>query len=468
MSLFRCIPFLAVCAAGAVFAGDSLQEALAANAVAIRSIDPAGEDFDDLTPLIESIGSARLVLLGEPGHGSGGAFAAKARLIRFLHRSMGFDVVAWESGLHGVAGTQAGLAGADPVAAARAGILAIWSAAEEVRSLFEYARSTLGSQRPLEMAGFDLQFSAPGASARFASDLREFLAATHDRALRTRALALAEEMLSASDRLRAPPRPPATAASVSASDLESVTRASDALLGLLREQRVALLRAHSELRIGFMEHAIANLRGDSLNTYARRRSDRPKDAGQIPLRSEEWNRRAARMVANLRWLLEERYRGRKLIVWAHNAHIVQAYFAADWAAVAHEPLAGGMNPMGASLRRWLPDDVFAIGFTAYDGDENWTNGQKRGSIAPAPAGSLEARLHEIGKPYAFVDLRAVSRRLSGAPVGPLSMRISGFGKPTWPYGNDVVPDLARAFDGVFFIDRMTPATTAKVSQAAPE
>jgi hypothetical protein len=38
------------------------------------------------------------------------------------------------------------------------------------------------------------------------------------------------------------------------------------------------------------------------------------------------------------------------------------------------------------------------------------------------------------------------------------MRISGYGQPTGPYGNDMVPDLTKAFDAVFYIDRMAPAT----------
>src|SRR5688500_14617591 len=71
---------------------DPLQAWIATHAVAVRSIHPDDEDFSDLLPLISAIGPARVVQLGEPSHGAGAAFAAKVRLIKFLHQRMGFDV----------------------------------------------------------------------------------------------------------------------------------------------------------------------------------------------------------------------------------------------------------------------------------------------------------------------------------------------------------------------------------------
>src|SRR5262245_11525127 len=74
-------------------AADKLQDWMAEHAVSIRSIDVKDDDFSDLEPLMAAIGTSRVVQMGEPSHGAGSAFAAKARLIKFLHQRMGFDVL---------------------------------------------------------------------------------------------------------------------------------------------------------------------------------------------------------------------------------------------------------------------------------------------------------------------------------------------------------------------------------------
>jgi len=42
----------------------------------------------------------RIVLLGEQSHGDGATFAAKVRLVKFLHSELGFDMLSFESGLY--------------------------------------------------------------------------------------------------------------------------------------------------------------------------------------------------------------------------------------------------------------------------------------------------------------------------------------------------------------------------------
>ncbi|HEY1877937.1 MAG TPA: erythromycin esterase family protein, partial [Rhizomicrobium sp.] len=152
---------------------DALQTWLAEHVSPIRANDATDEDYSDLEPLGDAIGAARVVQLGEPSHGAGSCFAAKARIVKYLHQRRGFDVLIWESGLYDVALAQAGMRGTDDaMTAARRGVFTLWSMAAEVKPLFDYIKASQPMVRPLEMAGFDMQVTADGSTERFADDLR--------------------------------------------------------------------------------------------------------------------------------------------------------------------------------------------------------------------------------------------------------------------------------------------------------
>lgn len=466
-------------------AHDELQSWIAEHAVAVRTIAAADEEFSDLEPLIDAIGAARVVQLGEPSHGAGSSFAAKVRLIKFLHQRMGFDVLAWESGFYDVQLTQAALrAGDDSVTAARKGILANWSAAEEVKPLFEYARASQATGKPLDMAGFDIQVTAAHVGDRFAADLRSFVHALHDPQMRQRAGDLAEQVLATHRRLfarsemgrriekdaidaamsgqRLSPSPAETMAAWQRSDeaklvgreedLVALDRAADGLLAMMRDARESFRQAHGNRTITFMERAIEGLRGNIKNVFDRMRSDRHGNVAGSALYNEGWNRRDALNAENLRWLLQNGYPGRKIIIWAHNVHVMKAYYSADVRSIHVEPQVGGLSPSGVALADWLGDDVYTIVMTNYEGADGWGAATP---IAPAAADSLEARLHQLGRPYLFLDFRSLDSDPHHPLRKPRSLRID-------KYRGDTLTDVTRAFDAVLYVDRMVPATPIRL------
>jgi erythromycin esterase len=435
---------------------DALQAWLSQNAVTVRSISAADEDFSDLEPLIDAIGTARVVQLGEPSHGAGSSFAAKVRLIKFLHQRMGFDVLVWESGMYGLQATQAGMRGEeDPVVAAQRGIFPMWSAAEEVRPLFEYVNASQGSARPIDMAGFDMQLTAPLSFARFASDLRAFVRAVRDLKVRSSASQLVDQVISAFERVNsiadALARSPSEAGSqyqLKKADMEGLDQASERLTSTIRSHRAAFEQVHAAREIELMERAIENIRDFGRNKYALYGPDRP--LGRISSVAIE-NRRDSLNASNLRWLMESVYPGRKSIVWAHNAHVMNAYYAGDWRSAHVEPRSDRMKPSGVFLAGWLKDDVYTILTTAYEGSDGWATGGTVSPIPPASEGSLEWRIHWLGEPYVFLDIRALKQRPSHPMRNPQTMRIP-------KYDDSTLTDLTKVFDAIFFIDRMTPAT----------
>jgi erythromycin esterase len=451
---------------------DALQDWLAANAKAIRTLDPGAQDFGDLEPLAAAIGTARVVQLGEPSHNAGTCFAAKVRLITFLHQRLGFDVVVWESGIYDVELVEAGLhAGMDPAAAAQRGILRNWSGSEECRPLFAYAQGSHLTARPLAMAGFDSTLTSPFAN--LAAELRKYAAALGPESLRREAIPATEELIQAFTALTAYVEgldainaELTTATAIARRDalarweretgaplrphgamLERFKAAHSNVAALLRAHQGEFARIGGHRRSGFMDRVVDSLSARAVNLYERLGTDvTPSTDGGLA----EQNRRDAQNAENLRWIIEQGYPDRKVIVWAHNAHVMNAYYEAPrWKTIRLDPATNTMKPHGVFLADWLGRDLYTIGFSAYEGEDGW-KGLGASRIPAAREGSVEGRLKRLGHPYAFLDLRAA--RGAGHPLsGTQVIRVP-------KYDEVEIPDVARPYDGLFFIARMERAT----------
>jgi erythromycin esterase len=444
--------------------------------VPVRSIAPDDDDFSDLAPIAAAIGGARIVQLGETTHGDGAAFAAKVRLVKFLHQHHGFDVLLWESGMYDVRVVDESLrAGADPAAAARLGVFAVWSQSAEVLPLFEYASASHTGSRPLEMAGFDMQFSAPGIGddvRALERGLLRFVEEIDQDAVRDSAIALARSSIEGfqrlyamaiarsefqralreagvteaeRDSLRAWRETRQASFAPSAQDLDRCLVATEELLHILRERQATLADSGAELEVDFMARVVGNLRDYGLNWYSYGRLGL---GGDNPEFIAAGNRRDARMADNIRWFAERKYPDRKLIVWAHNGHVMNAHLHPDYTRPTAEPVDGGLKQMGAHVAERFGQAVYTIAFIAFAGEYGLATTRNVNPIREMPADGIEALLHELGHSQAFLDLR---RLPSGHWLRqPATMAI-------WNYRPEISDDWTRIFDGIFFIDRMTAA-----------
>lgn len=453
--------------------GDALQHWIEQNAVRINADSNENWSARDTERLIAEIGSARIVMLGEPSHGAGTAFAAKVRLVRLLHERLGFDVLVWESGLIDLERSEAGLHDdLDPVEAAQRGILKIWSASAECRPLFAYAKASHSGARPLTMAGFDMQLTAPGTLDYFAAELHAFVR-TLDPVTRSRAEALADSVLDHFGRLNRYPE--ALAAKAAKLGREGVTGAAqgaaiqawnhsdgDVLrpiaadldpLQVAADEFGRLLRGHNGAagtpagRAGFMIRATAGLAGYGANLFEAYGKHSAEEAAGYAVTGE--NRRDQINAENLKWLMDAEYAGRKIMVWVHNAHVMNAWYTHGFDRISLAPLPDGMKPMGVWLAGWYGDALYKVGLTAYQGSDGWV-GTSPEPVPPAPQGTLEERLHRLGAAEAFLPLRGASGSRS-LPATPISMRIP-------KYKVETITNAAQPFDALYFIDTMKPAT----------
>lgn len=391
------------------------------HAVAVRSIDPADEDFSDLLPLVRAIGAARVVQLGEATHGDGTTFLAKGRLVRFLHQVMGFDVLAWETGLFDLRRMDAALrAGVPSPEAARRGIYPAWHNRESMTTI-DYVRASQATERPIESVGFDCRV---GVGANRKQLYPEWVFAFFDRldpALLSprereefRALSLAVGSLPM-DRHWKP-------------EMVQHLALARRLIETIDRRRGELLVHYPPREIDFARRTLVTL----INTQRA-----IAVGGQGP--AEPGYSRDAAMAENLLWWLEGPLAGRKVIVWAHNYHVMNhPYLATD------KPQARG-GPMGRHLKTALGADLYTIGFTSHGGST--LDGETEQAVPVAPH-AFEALLHAAGRPYLFLDL-------AGLPPGHWL-------REPWKAGFYMYwPSESRwpmVYDGVFFIDVQQPAT----------
>lgn len=398
---------------------------LAANAVPMTSIDRVdGDEFADLAGLADAIGDARIVMLGEQTHGDGAAFLAKTRLIAFLHERMGFDVLCFESGMYdGSVAWTAIAAGTPARPAMQTAIFPIWMRSQQVGPLVAYLQARARTDRPLELAGYDCQFTG-SASQGLPGELEAMLAALGDVA--------ANEADGARTALATLLGGDAVADD---GELEPLRR----LVGQLRDPAVDATSPAAQRQ--WWAQVLESVLGQA--AYLRATSE---DDGAAADLAALFNPRDEQGARNLAWLALNRYPGRRIIVWAASMHVIRDHGAID--TMNPDLDYTGVRSMGDCLSDMLgEDDVFVIAPTALTGRAGlpWADPWP---LADAPAGSLEAWCHAAGLQNAIVPLRGrnagtfLDQPILARPLGHAPMQA------IWP----------RHVDAFLFQARMTPST----------
>ena len=394
-----------------------------ANHHPISTVQQSNSDtFADLQFFKRVLDDRRLVQLGESGHGVAEFNHAKVRLIKFLHQQMGFDVIAFESGLYECyAANHAVSTGADINAATlmRRCIFGVWHT-EEVLPLFDYIKSTQGTPRPLTLAGFDTQMSSGiGVSSRPA-----FFA----------------ELVRAID--------PGRARAVEETDQLHISGIySGGSSSYATAQEARLTEFYGGLELFFQQHrdALAERFGAGAPLVAEKaafsmlRYMEQLRAGFAPRPDPYTTGGAIRdfgMANNLTFLANDLYPGKKIMVWAHNFHIRHDNTAAEF----------HLQPtMGQWIRERFRDQLYTVGLYMNQGT-GASNSRQVYSISPAQENSMEWIMTNTGAPVLFMDF------LKQEPVTGNNWMFESTSQREWGQNPPFRMIPRNQYDGVLFIE----------------
>ncbi len=351
-------------------------------------------DSVNLEPLLQRIGDARVVLLGEATHGTSEFYRMRERISRELIQKKGFSFVAIEGDWPDAAridhyARHSKVPPSEWTAFAR---FPVWMwRNREVREFVDWLRAHNAGVKPSERVAFHgLDLYSLYNSIRSILDYLDRVDPKAAEVARRRYGCLTPWQ---SD--------PAVYGQATLSGLyQTCEREVTSMLQDLMQKRRAYAEHDGERFLDAVQNArlVANAERYYRTMYYGSRSS--------------WNLRDSHMFETLKNLLTFHGPQSKGIVWAHNSHVGDS--------AATEMSARDEYNIGHLCRQEFGDASYSIGFGTNSGTvaaaSNWDEEMQVKTVRPALAGSYELLCHETGDPRFLLPLRGMG---SAAPLAGL-------------------------------------------------
>jgi protein-L-isoaspartate(D-aspartate) O-methyltransferase len=166
--------------------------------------------------------------------------------------------------------------------------------------------------------------------------------------------------------------------------------------------------------------------------------------------AESWNLRDTHMFETLSELLRARGPGAKAVVWAHNSHLGDARHT--------EMSARGEHNLGQLCRESYGSEVYSVGFATDRGTvaaaDEWDGPMKIKQVRPSHADSYERQCHESGVPSFFLALKKDPKLSRQLLVPRLQRAIGVIYRPQTELASHYFQAvLPRQFDEYCWFDR---------------
>lgn len=377
------------------YAQEGIKSYVINNVKEVQSLDINYQSNDDLEWLKKSIGDSRVVMLGEQDHGDAPTFKMKARIVKYLHEEMGFDIIAFESDFYNMQKVYE----KDSLnyKSAAQWIFPIWTLCKECQPALEYIEETYKTDTPLFLTGVDVFRS----NIEFLDDFTNFLNENkiHFEG-KDHFLGILEELLKMKQNSK-----------ISESDQE-----------FFFEKLEIISQQYQKDDLWGQE--LKDLRGHAQTSWF-------TNLKKLSYKTNPYTHRDVQMADNLVWLAKKRFPDRKIIVWAASAHISKMALSKN-------------HTLGKEASKILGEDLYSLGFTSYKGSTGRIH-MDNYSVKEPSKNSFEQWIYPKGFEYGFVDFRGFTGK------------DKTFTMKGWNHYN-VRLKWTQAYDGIIYIRDMYPCT----------
>jgi erythromycin esterase len=381
----------------------------------MKVFDEKTQTLSDLSYIGNAIGDSRVVVLGEQDHGDASSMRAKSKLVQYLIEKKGFSVLLWEDDFFSFDQMQS-KPNQYSIDSLKKIISPFWSASAIMQDLWSYLSENAKASKPIKMDGYGIAFRSSYAQRNIRSYIETLL--------KTHSLSLEQSedkqwFLSLLDSL--------------------VLNNSNRFEKVAQEKFYAWCdRLQKELN-------------------AKKRSEISADAQliyTIKAKAEyTWIReyRVKHMAANAYWLLRNKYKNKKVIIWTANYHAIRDYAK----VVENHPTSGPMYQNAVdkdtvkSFTQQLLDkgqeSIYSLACISLSGTYTpraWINLDNPLETINVPKGSIENTINQQTNTSLFIDLKTLPRdHFLQSPwyMTPVS------------HTRSLISQWGYAFDGLLFI-----------------
>ncbi|MFA8300849.1 MAG: erythromycin esterase family protein [Hyphomicrobiales bacterium] len=391
----------------------------------IKSIDSKNTDFTDLQFLKEHLKGKTIVGLGEQSHLDGTSFIAKIRLVKFLHEEMGFNVIAFESGLYDCTNANNSIDTAtDLHPYLFESIFGVWRN-KEMKELSDYLHKCRETNNPLYLTGFDHQFVGKWARLNLYKDLTEYIQDVNEQT-NTTIEYHPKKLEKALIKL-----------AIYSNHDKKLRKKDTCILYHITNQLLRNTKNINSPKANYWRRVLNSIQTDYRIDYYFKGYpfiERIYRSGMI---------RDSIMYDNLDYIIKDQYKDQKIILWAANLHLRKnvALMESD----KNGSIVKDKN-LGVYIRDNYKDKYYFLGITSYKG-LLYKYGPLKIKADIGDKIGLEEHFHKFKHPYAFINMKDVKERdlqhfYNSKVFGHASKKC----------------DLYKELDGILYIHELHPST----------